>query len=141
MHCERWIPVHCDATIEWERSWKVRNPGYLKVLLMRRGSGTFVARWCLTAQVFNAHMLRPPWMAQLRAARGWSFHSSGPCGKVGFFLLSHWNRVARWSVPMVTVDKLQFVGVHSRGCSDSVYHSQLWTLWIGVRESNVQKTV
>jgi len=27
-------------------------------------------------------------------------------------------------VPMVTVDELQFVGVHSRGCFDSVYDSQ-----------------
>jgi len=36
---------------------------------------------------------------------------------------------------------LQFVGVHSRGCFDSVYDSQLWTLWIGVRKSNVQNTV
>jgi len=26
MHCECWIPVHCDATMEWERSGKVRNP-------------------------------------------------------------------------------------------------------------------
>jgi len=29
MHCECWIPVHCDATREWERSGKVRKPGYL----------------------------------------------------------------------------------------------------------------
>jgi len=57
------------------------------------------------------------------------------------FLLSRWNRAARWSVPMVTVDELQFVGVYSRGCFDSVYDSQLWTVWIGVCESNVQNTV
>jgi len=78
-------------------------------------------RWRLAVRVLNAYMLRPLWMAQLRAARGWSSHSSGPCGKVGFFLLSRWNRAARWSVPMVTVDELQFAGVHSRGYFDSVY--------------------
>jgi len=36
MHCEFWIPVHCDATIEWERSGKVRSPGYLKALWRNR---------------------------------------------------------------------------------------------------------
>jgi len=77
----------------------------------------------LAARLLNAHMLRPPWMAQLRVARGWSSHSSGPCEKVGFFILSRWNRAARWSVPMVTVDELQCVGVHSRDCFDSVYDS------------------
>jgi len=97
--------------------------------------------WRLTARVFNAHMLRALWMAQLRVARGWSSHFSGPCGKVGFFLLRRWNCAARWSVPMVIVDELQFVDVCSRGCFDNVYDSQLWTLWIGVRESNVQNTV
>jgi len=29
MHCEYWIPVHCDATTQCEGSWKVRNSGYL----------------------------------------------------------------------------------------------------------------
>jgi len=38
MHCECWILVHCDATIEWERSGKVRNPGYLKALWRNRQS-------------------------------------------------------------------------------------------------------
>ena len=41
-------------------------------------------RGCLVARVLNLHMLRP-WMDQLRAACGLSSHSSGPCGKVGFF--------------------------------------------------------
>ena len=82
----------------------------------------------LAARVLNARMPRVPRMAQLRAACGWISHSSGPCGKVGFFLLSRWNRAARWCVPMVTVDGLQFVVVHSRGCFDSVYDSQLWML-------------
>jgi len=36
MHCECWIPVHCDATTEWERNGKVRNPGYLKALWRNR---------------------------------------------------------------------------------------------------------
>jgi len=36
MHCECRIPVDCDATIEWERSGKVRNPGYLKALWRNR---------------------------------------------------------------------------------------------------------
>jgi len=34
--CECWIPIHCDATIEWERSGKICNPGYLKALLRNR---------------------------------------------------------------------------------------------------------
>ena len=34
--CECWIPIHCDATIEWERSGKVRNHGYLKALWRNR---------------------------------------------------------------------------------------------------------
>jgi len=38
MRYECWIPVHCDATIEWERSGKVRNPGYLKALWRNRQS-------------------------------------------------------------------------------------------------------
>jgi len=38
MHCECWIPFHCDATIEWERSGKVRNPGCLKALWRNRES-------------------------------------------------------------------------------------------------------
>ena len=38
MHCERRIPVHCDATIEWERSEKVRKPGCLKALWRNRES-------------------------------------------------------------------------------------------------------
>jgi len=38
MHCECWIPLHCDATIEWERSEKVRNPGYLNALWRNRES-------------------------------------------------------------------------------------------------------
>ena len=38
MHCECWIPVECDATIEWERSAKVVNPGYLKALWRNRES-------------------------------------------------------------------------------------------------------
>ena len=32
------IPVHCDAIIEWERSWKVRNPANLKALWRHRQS-------------------------------------------------------------------------------------------------------
>jgi len=36
MHCECWIPVHCETTIEWERNGKVRNPGYLKALWRNR---------------------------------------------------------------------------------------------------------
>jgi len=45
------------------------------------------------------------------------------CGffKVRSGVLLH-NRVATL---VVTVDELQFVGVHSRGCFDSVYDSQL----------------
>ena len=38
MHCECWILVNCDATIEWERSGKVRKPGYLKALWRNRQS-------------------------------------------------------------------------------------------------------
>jgi len=38
MHCECWIPVHCDATIEWEQSGKVRKSGYLKALWRNRQS-------------------------------------------------------------------------------------------------------
>ena len=33
-----WIPVHCDAIIKWERSWKVCNPGNLKALWRHRQS-------------------------------------------------------------------------------------------------------
>jgi len=39
MHCECWIPVHCDATKEWERNRKFRyRPGYLKALWRNRES-------------------------------------------------------------------------------------------------------
>jgi len=38
MHCECWILVHCDATIEWERNGKVRKPGYLNALWRNRQS-------------------------------------------------------------------------------------------------------
>jgi len=38
MHCECWIPVYCDATIESERSGKFRKPGYLKALWRKRES-------------------------------------------------------------------------------------------------------
>jgi len=43
MHCECWIPVHCDATIEWEQSGKVRKPGYLKALWRNRQSNSMRA--------------------------------------------------------------------------------------------------
>ena len=36
MHCECWIPDHCDTTMQWERSGKVHNPGYLKALWRNR---------------------------------------------------------------------------------------------------------
>ena len=38
MHCECWIPAHCDATIEWERSGKVHKLAYLKALWRNRES-------------------------------------------------------------------------------------------------------
>jgi len=38
MHCECGIPVHCDATIEWERRGKLRNRGSLKALWHNRES-------------------------------------------------------------------------------------------------------
>ena len=38
MHCECFIPVHCEATLQWECFVNVRNAGYLKALWRNRQS-------------------------------------------------------------------------------------------------------
>ena len=69
--------------------------------------------------------------AQLRAARGWSYRSSGPCGKVEKILLCRWNRAARWNVPVVSaeVPNLSFTMYPFSIATDEYVPLQHFTRW------------
>ena len=67
IHCECWIPVHCDTTIERDRNGKVRNPGSLKALWRNRESN-HMQGWLLetryainVTKVRNCSLCEPRW--------------------------------------------------------------------------------